>query len=597
MNIELLPLKNPANIRIKIPGSKSYTNRALILASLTKGVVEIINPLFSDDTNAMIDCLKTLGIKINIQPEKIVVAGDISDVKNSRFILNANLSATTIRFILALCYLTKGEKILTGKPGLLMRPIKDLVDGLKKLGAKIVYLDKKGFPPVKVFPMVSVMKTKNIKLNGNISSQFLSALLMTAPILGEIKIEVGNLTSIPYVDMTIEMLNRFGINVVNENYKKFIVFKDQTYKANAVMIEGDYSSATYFAAAAAITKSTVVLENLKTPSKQADAKFFKILEEMGNKITRKSSEITVEGKGVKPVTVDMKDCPDSIQTLAVLSSFAKGQTKISGIQTLKFKETNRVNAIASQLKKMKIKTEVIKNVLIIYGGNPKSAIIKTYDDHRMAMSFAVVGSKLNGIIIENPKVVDKTFPLFWEEIKKLGIGIKKIEPSKLVLIGFMGAGKSSVAPLLAKKLNKEAVEMDLIIAKKAKRESVAQIFEKDGEKTFRLLELKTAKKLEQKKDIVISTGGGVIMNSKLMEHLKKDSLVVFLDTEFETIKKRLADFSDRPLWKNEKKTKELFDTRLPLYYKYSDFIVKTDGKSLGMIVNEVNEVFENLESL
>ncbi len=416
--ITLKPLLKPIQASISIPGSKSYTNRALLIAAVSKSKVRIINPLISDDTKAMINCLRKLGIKVKVSDNMIEVENNINSIKNLLYDLDANESGTTVRFLLALLAVIPGVKILQGKEGLNKRPIGDLAEALRQLGAKIEYLDKKGYPPVKV--LSSKLKPGTIKIKGSTSSQFISSLLMVAPLVGKLTIEVeGEQVSKPYIDMTIDIMKQFGVNVLNENYKKYTIDAGQRYKAKEYKVEGDLSSASYFLAIAALTKSTITLENINPNSKQADIRFAKILENMGNKIIPGKNQITIIGKEIKPVNVDMADCPDQIQTLAVLASFVKGVTKISGIQSLRIKETDRIFALTKELKKMGIKTSCMKDVLTIHGGSPKAAVIDTYGDHRMAMSFAIAGCKIPGMVIKNPEVVSKTYPQFWEDLKKI----------------------------------------------------------------------------------------------------------------------------------------------------------------------------------
>lgn len=391
-------------VRLNIPGSKSYTNRSLILAALTKGEVRIDNPLFSDDTRSMIGCLQALGIKIKVLEDHILVSGDISDVKDQDFNLNVGLSGTTMRFILALSCITAGKKKIYGEEPLNKRPIKDLVEALRQLSGDIDYLGVSGFPPVLV--KSSSLHPGTVNLRGDISSQYFSALLLISPMVGEIKFQVkGSQISKPYIDMTKNLVKKFGS-------KKYF-------------IEADFSSAAYFFAVAALTKSRLTLKNLNLKSKQADIAFLKILKGMGNKIIYGKNQITIVGKGVAALNVDMKDCPDQVQTLAVLAAFAKGVTTISGVASLRIKETDRLAALQKELKKMDIKTAVTKDTLTIYGGNPKSARIETYGDHRMAMSFAIAGVKLPGMKIVNPDVVNKTFPYFWRELNKI-TGVQKL---------------------------------------------------------------------------------------------------------------------------------------------------------------------------
>lgn len=423
--IKILPLSAPVSHQLVVPGSKSYTNRSLILAALTRNPVKILNPLFSNDTEAMINCLKTLGIDVEVGPDYINVLGNVGDVRDGNYQLNAHLSGTTVRFILALSCLVPGIKIIRGESGLNKRPIQELVHGLQGLGAQIDYLDQVGFPPLKVSS--TKLSSGVITLKGDISSQYFSAILMIAPQMGEVTIRVKNeQISQPYIDMTIDTMCEFGVKVINQNYKKYIVPANQRYSKREYSVEGDYSSAGYFFAMAALTKSTITVKNLNPNSKQADLRFVKILEKMGNQVTYGKNEVTIKGTAIKPIRVDMEDCPDQVQTLAVLCSFAKGVTKITGVRSLRVKETERVKALQNELKKMGIKTSSTKDSLTVYGGDPKSAHIDTYGDHRMAMSFAVAGTKLPGMVINNPQVVSKTFPQFWEKLTSIGVEIKNV---------------------------------------------------------------------------------------------------------------------------------------------------------------------------
>lgn len=403
---------------ISIPGSKSYTIRALLLAALTGSKVKIINPLICDDTQSMIDCLRILGIKILKKKDYFEVSGNLLNIQSREYQLNANLSGTTLRFLLALLTIIPGTKILSGNGGLNKRPLRDLTTGLTQLGAKIEYLGKKGYPPVKVTS--SKLKSGTIMIKGSFSSQYISAILMIVPLVGEVTIEItGKQISTPYIDMTIDIMEKFGVKIKNNNYKSYNISANQKYKAKQYLVEGDLSSASYFMAIAALTKSSITLKNVSLNSKQADIRFARILERMGNKIVSGKNQITIIGKNIKALEVDMTDCPDQVQTLAVLSSFAKGITRISGIQSLRIKETDRVFALSQELKKMDIKTSATKTTLTIQGGNPKPAAIETYGDHRMAMSFAIAGCIVPNMVIKNPEVVSKTYPQFWENLNKI----------------------------------------------------------------------------------------------------------------------------------------------------------------------------------
>jgi 3-phosphoshikimate 1-carboxyvinyltransferase len=416
---EITTLKTPITTTVEIPGSKSYTNRALVLAALTKGPVTLCNPLFSEDTEAMIACLKTLGLHIEVGPDRIVVHDDISIVQNRTYDLYVKDSGTTIRFLLALLCLIPGVKVIKGNTRLNERPINNLVEALRLLGANIDFLEQNGQPPLRI--LSSSLNTKSeVKIDASLSSQFFSALLMISPYLNGLKIALqGELISKPYASMTSLMMREWGVEVLQLKNDVYYIPGGQHYHKSEYAIEGDFSSAGYFFAIAALTKSTITLKNLNSRSAQADQKFLNFLEKMGNEVHSSDDAITIVGKQILPLTLDMEDCPDQVQTMAVLAAFAKGTTTISGVRSLRLKETERVHALKNELVKMGIRTDDTNDTLTIYGGNPQPALIDTYGDHRMAMAFAVAGTKLPGMKIRNPEVVNKTFPSFWRELKKI----------------------------------------------------------------------------------------------------------------------------------------------------------------------------------
>lgn len=417
--LDMRALEKPVTATIEIPGSKSYTNRALIMAALTKGLVTLYNPLYSEDTEVMIACLRTLGLRIETLPDRTLVYDDIFIIQNKSYELFAKDSGTTIRFLLALLCLTSGIKVIRGNARLNERPIKDLVDALRLLGAKIDYLEKDGQPPLKIHSS-SLYSGCEVNINASMSSQFFSALLMIAPFLNGLKIRLdGELISRPYVDMTIHAMHEWGVNVIKMEDGGYHIPHGQRYKENQYVIEGDFSSAGYFLAIAALTQSTITLKNLNPHSAQADRNFLNILARMGNEINITDHGITIIGKQILPLSVDMENCPDQVQTMAILAAFAKGATIISGVRSLRLKETERVQALKNELEKMGVKTEDTHDTLTIYGGDPHAAIIDTYGDHRMAMAFAVAGTKLPGMQIHHPEVVNKTFPTFWEKLRSL----------------------------------------------------------------------------------------------------------------------------------------------------------------------------------
>lgn len=424
--IELITPSTIPTTEVTIPGSKSYTNRALIMAALTKHPVLIKNTLESDDTDAMIDCLNALGLDIIKRQNEIQIVKDISTIENKEYTLHARISGTTIRFITALAAIVPGVKHIIGHEGLNKRPVEVLVEGLKQLGADITYDIHKGYPPLTIH--TQHLTNHITRLHGDVSSQYFSALLMIAPNVGGLTIEVeGNQISKPYIDMTIEMMKEWGVTVENHNYKKYVVGPSQSYSLNEYTVEGDYSGAGYFFAIGALLKATITLQNLNPHSAQGDREFVNILAKMGNKIDYGDNYVRIVGRGIRALNVDMEQCPDQAQTLAVLAAFADGKTIMTGVRSLRVKETERVKAVQQELAKMGIKTESPDDdTLIVYGGNPKSASIDTYGDHRMAMSFAVASAKLPSMRIHNPEVVGKTFPTFWKKLETIGIHAKQL---------------------------------------------------------------------------------------------------------------------------------------------------------------------------
>ena len=585
--LRLLPLKHPISATLTVPGSKSYTNRALLLAALTPQPVKIISPLISDDTRAMVSCLSRLGIEVTSGSDFIEVRGSILDVQEASYELDADLSGTTLRFLTALCCIIPGTQRLFGKAELNVRPIGELVNGLKQLGAKIEYLDREGYPPLLISS--STLSSGTVKLSGSESSQYLSALLMIAPIVGDVTITVpGKLISQPYVNMTIAAMKDFKVAVTKKSSKSYHI-KQQPYMCREYRVEGDVSSASYFFAIAALNASTLTLKNLNPKSIQADMGFLKVLEKMGNTINYGKSEVTIIGKGIRPVDVNMQDCPDQAQTLAVLAAFAKGVTTISGIESLRVKETERIKALEQELEKMGIQTSSTVSSLKIHGGNPKPASIATHGDHRMAMAFAVAGTKLAGVEICDPDVVTKTFPVFWEKLTSIGVGVEYIERN-IVLVGMRGSGKTTVSKQLAEKLAIEHLDLDTLMSQKLGA-STADIVAEHGWDYFRDQEAAITKEVSALNQKLISTGGGVVLRPENVASLQKNGTVVMLHASPEVLVARLGDSSDRPALTDaetlEEEVEQVLAERQKLYEDAADVIIDTDSLSPEQVVAEI----------
>lgn len=425
--IKYIKIEQNINGEIFLPGSKSYTNRALILAVLSKGKSILHNYSPSKDSDLLIKALQALGVIIQKKESSLEIIGTQNNFSPFKGKIYIGAAGTTLRFLIPLCCLIGGEIQLHGTERMHERPISDLVNAMRQLGANIEYKSKEGCPPIIIRGFPKKIE-QNVELNGSISSQFLSALLLTAasfPNGLQIKI-IGKQISHSYIDMTCSYLEKFGIKHQNNDYKSYTI-SSQTSLAQNIIIEGDASGASYFLGIAALTKGKIQVHNIAKNSHQGDIAFSQLLAEMGCRVNQDSNSITVENtKQLKAISANMSLMPDTAQTLAVIATTAKGQTKINGLSTLKHKETNRCKATCAELSKLGIICHYDDNSMYIKGGTPKSGIkIETYDDHRMAMSFAMLGSLDGGIYIKDPKVVVKSFPNFWEKLHAIKGVVKK----------------------------------------------------------------------------------------------------------------------------------------------------------------------------
>ncbi|MGR3318449.1 MAG: 3-phosphoshikimate 1-carboxyvinyltransferase [Candidatus Anammoxibacter sp.] len=418
--IEIKPVKN-INAVIKVPGSKSYTNRALIIGALADGNTIINNALFSDDTKYMISALTDLGIDVSEDQDKrrIFVNGNGCKIPCKSSNLFVGNAGTAMRFLTAMLTLSNGVYIIDGVERMRSRPINDLLDGLNQLGGNVSSINNTGCPPVLIKP--GPLKGGICKIKGNLSSQYISAMLMAAPYAkSDVTINiVGDLVSRKYVDMTLTLMQYFGVCVENNSYKKFFIKKNQQYTAKEYYVEADASSASYFLAAAAITGGNVRIEGLGHNSVQGDICFVDLLEKMGCKIKKGDDFIELHGEKLKGIDVDMSNMPDVAQTLAAVAVFAEGKTRVRNVGNLRIKETDRIAAVVNELQRIGVKCTEHNDGFEIEPSIPHPAEIETYDDHRMAMSFALIGLVVNGIKIKNPDCVTKTFPGFFDELAKL----------------------------------------------------------------------------------------------------------------------------------------------------------------------------------
>ena len=411
------------NVEVDIPGSKSVANRAMIIAAQAEGQTVLKNMLFSDDTRYMIESLRKLGHKIDVDEKtQTVIVNSLKKDEIPTEELFVGNAGTAMRFLPTYIATKKGTAILTGIDRMKERPIKDLVNALRQINIDISYVENEGFPPIKI--NANGLNGGEIVIKGDKSSQYLTSLLLSAPYAKEdIKITIeGSLVSIPYVDITLTMMKDFGVEVINNDYKEFIIKSNQTYKGREYVVEGDCSSASYYFAMAAITNSTVKVNNIKENSMQGDIKLLEVLEKMGVTVEFGENYVIVKGTDkLKGITVDMHHMSDVAQTLSVVAMFAEGKTEIQNVYNMRIKETDRIKAVYNELTKLGAKVEELHDGLIIYPAEKynEGVLIDTYDDHRMAMSFSLVGLRVPGTTINDPGCVAKTFPNYFDEFEKI----------------------------------------------------------------------------------------------------------------------------------------------------------------------------------
>ena len=412
------------NGEVFLPGSKSLSNRALLIAALANGVTKITNLLVSDDINYMLSALKTLGVDYTLSDcgtECTVTGNNGFFTVNDPVELFLGNAGTAMRPLCAALAASEGEFILTGEPRMKERPIGHLVNALNQLNADINYQENQDYPPIKI--RGKALSANSVSIDGSISSQFLTSILMIAPLLKTdttITIE-GELVSKPYIDITLDIMGRFGVKVQNNNYRSFTVKGNQHYQAlTKYMVEGDASSASYFLAAGAIKGGRITVHGIGKLSVQGDKHFADVLDKMGAEIIWHDESISVIGKPLTAVDMDMNHIPDAAMTIATTALFAKGTTTIRNIYNWRVKETDRLFAMATELRK--VGAEVIEGedyISITPPDSLKHAEIDTYDDHRVAMCFSLVALGDTPVTINDPKCTAKTFPDYFDKLAEV----------------------------------------------------------------------------------------------------------------------------------------------------------------------------------
>jgi 3-phosphoshikimate 1-carboxyvinyltransferase len=420
--LEITPAAGPIDAVVRLPGSKSYTNRALIVAALALGESHIEQALFSDDTRYMSEALRSLGIEVlALRDEQAIrVVGGAGRLPASCADVFIGNAGTAARFLTALVALGAGSYRIDGVPRMRERPIGPLLEALRQLGVNARGERGNDCPPVVVES--AGLRGGRVTIDGSISSQFISALMMIAPCTSEgIELKVlGDLVSKAYVDLTVSVMRAFGASSDVEDYQRITVPGGQTYVGRTYAVEPDASAASYFLAAAAVTGGWVRIQGLGRRSAQGDLGLVGVLERMGCRVTWSDDWVELVGPSrLAGVDVDMGGLSDVAQTLAAIAPFASGDVRIRGVRHIRLKETDRLGAVTTELRRLGVTVEQYPDGWRISPSTLKATTIETYDDHRMAMSFAVTGLRVAGLRIGNPGCVSKTFPDFFQRFAAL----------------------------------------------------------------------------------------------------------------------------------------------------------------------------------
>lgn len=411
----------PVQAVIHMPGSKSITNRALLLSAFAHGVSEISEILLSDDTLTCIEALRQLGVAISVDTatRSCIVAGCQGVFPQKKATIWCQDAGTVMRFLLAACAVSPGEFYFSGSPQLMKRPLQQLIISLRQLGAEFLPISATSLPLT--IKGNAALQGGRIDIDGSMSSQFISALLMIAPLMRTpLTLQIKNVVSSPFIDMTCTMMAEFGVLVRRLTSNRYVVPVPQQYVARQYVVEPDFSLAANFFAAAAMTAGTVTIQAIQiAKSKQGDIKFLLILRKMGCHVIEGNDGLTVKGPTeLQGINVDMNDCSDTFMALAAIAPFAKTPTTITNIGHTRLQESNRIHAMCLELKKLNIQVEEGQDWLRIYPSQPMSATVYSHGDHRIAMALAIIGLRIN-VLIEEAECVKKTCPEFfvlWEKL-------------------------------------------------------------------------------------------------------------------------------------------------------------------------------------
>lgn len=421
-------LNAPVDWFVEVPGSKSMTNRALLIAALAEGTTTLKGVLFSEDSRNFLSSLKSLGFQVDIDEDTktVTVEGLNGRIPVTAGEINVGSAGTAARFLTAMLAITEGTFVINASEQMKKRPMKPLFQVLAQLGAEIVYLEKEGFLPVRITGIGEKQFEKkmcHIKIDISESTQFLSALMLVSPMIKQgLCIEVTSARKDgAYIRITRKMMEQFGA-VVNFDGEKYSIKSGTSYTAGCYQIEPDVSAACYFYAAAALTGGRTIVKNVTWKCMQGDLKFLELLSQMGCTVANTSDGIEIKGNTsgkLKGITVDMKDFSDQTMTLAALAPFADSTVRIENIGHIRLQESDRIHAIVTELTRLGIFCEEEQDAITIHPGTPQPAVIQTYNDHRMAMAFALIGLRTEGIEISNPLCCRKTFENYFDVFDKL----------------------------------------------------------------------------------------------------------------------------------------------------------------------------------
>jgi 3-phosphoshikimate 1-carboxyvinyltransferase len=420
--LEIKPLGGPVDATVRVPGSKSVTNRALIVAALSNGTTTLQNPLFSDDSYWLMSALVSLGFDVDADHAKseVRIGGRGGGIPSSEAEVYVGNAGTAARFLPPFLALGNGEYRLDGTARMRERPVEDLVEALRGLGGEIRYAAVEGYFPLLVSGRG--LRGGTIEVAGDKSSQFLSGLLMAAPYSDkEIQLKVkGTLVSRPYIGITLGVMKAFGVSVEVDGHQGLYTVPSGIYEGRNYEIEPDASAASYFMAAAAVTGGRVMIPGLGENTSQGDMQFLDVLKQMGCEVEVATDRVVVRGpQRLRGVSMDMNDFSDTMMTLAAIAPFAEGETEITNVEHTRHQETDRVSAVATELRRLGVTVDEQRDSLRIIPTTVKPALVRTYGDHRMAMAFAVTGLIAPGVRIADPVCVTKTFPEYFRVLESL----------------------------------------------------------------------------------------------------------------------------------------------------------------------------------